>query len=227
MSLYGGQVCIYNNANDTFMSTMGSVLKADTSYKGVGFLLGKNANIFTIGRDATWTDVMTNRSPNPLHYITFNFDTNQADIDMELNTNRINMRGNTLRNASALGTDKLQTNSWYDLNNNPLFTLNSYWGHIDMYQDLEANYKAILNARLVNPQTSYALASGLNVDVNNDADVLIANEDISEVDAQGNVSYDLNEMIKLLYSKMHDLEKEVDSLKQENNELKLLLNKGE
>ena len=227
MSLYGGQVCIYNNANDTFMSTMGSVLKADTSYKGVGFLLGKNANIFTIGRDATWTDVMTNRSPNPTHYVTFNFDTKQADIDMELNTNRINMRGNTLRNSSAIGTDKLQTNSWYALNNNPLFTLNSYWGHIDMYQDLEANYKSILNARLVNPQTSYALASGLNVDVNNDADVLIANEDISEVDAQGNVSYALNEMIKLLYSKTHDLEKEVASLKQENSELKLLLNKGE
>ena len=227
MSLYGGQVCIYNNANDTFMSTMGSVLKADTSYKGVGFLLGKNANIFTIGRDATWTDVMTNRSPNPIHYVTFNFDTKQADIDMELNTNRINMRGNTLRNSSAIGTDKLQTNSWYALNNNPLFTLNSYWGHIDMYQDLEANYKSILNARLVNPQTSYALASGLNVDVNNDTDVLIANEGISEVDAQGNVSYALNEMIKLLYSKTHDLEKEVASLKQENNELKLLLNKGE
>lgn len=227
MSLYGGQVCIYNNANDTFMSTMGSVLKSDTSYKGVGFLLGKNANIFTIGRDATWTDVMTNRSPNPLHYITFNFDTSQADIDMELNTNSINMRGNTLRNSSALGTDKLQTNKWYDLGNNPLFTLNDYWQHVDMYRDLEANYNAILNARLVNPQSSYALASGLNVDVNNDADILIANEDISEVDAKGNVSYDLNEMIKLLYSKMHDLEKEVDSLKQENNELKLLLNKGE
>lgn len=227
MSLYGGQVCIYNNANDTFMSTMGSVLKSDTSYKGVGFLLGKNANIFTIGRDATWTDVMTNRSPNPLHYITFNFDTSQADIDMELNTNSINMRGNTLRNSSALGTDKLQTNKWYDLGNNPLFTLNEYWQHVDMYRDLEANYNAILNARLVNPQTSYALASGLTVDINNDADILIANEDISEVDAKGNVSYDLNEMIKLLYSKMHDLEKEVGSLKQENNELKLLLNKGE
>src|SRR5699024_4110553 len=153
MLLYGGQVCVYNNANDTFMSTIGSVLKADTSYKGVGFLLGKNANIFTIGRDINWNDILTNRSPNPIHYITFNFDTNQADIDMELNTDRINMRGNTLRNASALGTDKLQTNSWYALNDNPLFTLNSYWGHIDMYQDLEANYNAILNARLVNPQT--------------------------------------------------------------------------
>ena len=213
MSLYGGQVCIYNNANDTFMSTMGSVLKADTSYKGVGFLLGKNANIFTIGRDATWTDVMTNRSPNPIHYITFNFGTNQADIDMELNTNRINMRGNTLRNSSAIGTDKLQTNSWYALNDNPLFTLNSYWGHIDMYQDLEANYNAILNARLVNPQNSYAISSGYNVDVKNDADVLIANEKISTVSENGEVNYDINEMIKLLYSKIHTLEKEIESLK--------------
>lgn len=220
MLLYGGQVCVYNNANDTFMSTIGSVLKSDTSYKGVGFLLGKNANIFTIGRDINWNDILTNRSPNPIHYITFNFDTKQADIDMELNTNRINMRGNTLRNSSAIGTDKLQTNSWYDLNNNPLFTLNSYWGHVDMYQDLEANYKAILNPRLVNPQTSYALASGLNVDINNDADILIANEDISTVDAKGNVSYDLNEMIKLLYSKIHMQENIINELQKEIKNLK-------
>ena len=213
MSLYGGQVCIYNNANDTFMSTMGSVLKSDTSYKGVGFLLGKNANIFTIGRDANWTDIMTNRSPNPVHYITFNFATNQADIDMELNTNSINMRNHTLRNSSAIGTNKLQTNSWYDLNNNPLFTLNSHWGHIDMYQDLEANYNAILNARLVNPQNSYAISSGYNVDVKNDADVLIANEKISTVSENGEVNYDINEMIKLLYSKIHTLEKEIENLK--------------
>ena len=220
MLLYGGQVCVYNNANDTFMSTIGSVLKADASYKGVGFLLGKNANIFTIGRDINWDDILTNRSPNPIHYITFNFATNQADIDMELNTNRINMRGNTLRNASALGTDKLQTNSWYALNDNPLFTLNSHWGHIDMYQDLEANYNAILNARLVNPQNSYAISSGLNVDINNDADILIANEDISTVDEKGNVSYDLNEMIKLLYSKIHMQENIIDELQKEIKNLK-------
>lgn len=220
MLLYGGQVCVYNNANDTFMSTIGSVLKADTSYKGVGFLLGKNANIFTIGRDINWNDILTNRSPNPIHYITFNFDTNQADIDMELNTNRINMRGNTLRNASALGTDKLQSNKWYDLGNNPLFALNEYWQHVDMYRDLEANYNAILNARLVNPQTSYALASGLNVDINNDADILIANEDISTVDEKGNVSYDLNEMIKLLYSKIHMQENIINELQKEIKNLK-------
>ena len=213
MALYGGQVCIYNNINDTFMSTMGSVLKADASYKGVGFLLGENANIFTIGRDATWADIMTNRSPNPIHYITFNFATNQADIDMQLNTNDINMRNCSLRNSIAVGTQKLQTNSWYALNDNPLFTLNSHWGHIDMYQDLEANYNAILNARLVNPQNSYAISSGYNVDVKNDADVLIANEKISTVSENGEVNYDMNEMIKLLYSKIHTLEKEIESLK--------------
>lgn len=214
MLLYGGQVCIYNNMNNTFMSTIGSVLKtADKSYKGVGFLLGKNANIFTIGRDATWDDILSNRNPNPLHYITFNFDTKQADIDMELNTNRINMRNHTLRNASAVGTQKLQTNTWYDLADNPLFTLNKVWGHVDMYQDLEANYHAILNARFVNPQVSYNIVSGHNVDVNHDTNILIANEDVSKIDEQGNVSYDLNEMIKLLYKKINSLENEIESLK--------------
>ncbi|WP_276699656.1 phage tail spike protein [Romboutsia ilealis] len=221
MLLYGGQVCVYNNANDTFMSTIGSVLKAaDKSYKGVGLLLGKNANIFTIARDINWNDILTDRSPNPMHYITFNFDTNQADIDMELNTNSINMRGNALRNSSALGTNKLQTNKWYDLGNNPLFAVNDYWQHVDMYRDLEANYNAILNVRLVNPQTSYALVSGRNVDVNNDADILIANEDISTVDAKGNVSYDLNEMIKLLYSKIHMQENIINELQKEIKNLK-------
>lgn len=221
MLLYGGQVCVYNNANDTFMSTIGSVLKAaDKSYKGVGLLLGKNANIFTIARDINWNDILTDRSPNPTHYITFNFDTNQADIDMELNTNSINMRGNALRNSSALGTNKLQTNKWYDLGNNPLFTVNDYWQRVDMHRDLEANYNAILNVRLVNPQTSYALVSGRNVDVNNDADILIANEDISTVDAKGNVSYDLNEMIKLLYSKIHMQENIINELQKEIKKLK-------
>lgn len=89
-----------------------------------------------------------------------------------------------------------------------------------MYRDLEANYNAILNVRLVNPQTSYALVSGRNVDVNNDADILIANEDISTVDAKGNVSYDLNEMIKLLYSKIHMQENIINELQKEIKNLK-------
>lgn len=73
LMLYGGQVCIYNNTNDTFMGTVGNVLRTDTSYKGTGFLLGSNCNVFTIARDSSWYDIVTNRSPNPqgIFYICF------------------------------------------------------------------------------------------------------------------------------------------------------------
>ena len=259
MSLFGGQVCIYNNANDTFMSTMGSVLKTSNSnYKGVGFLLGKNANIFTIGRDATWTDVMTNRSPNPIHYVTFNFDANQANIDMVLNTNNINMQNNNLigaakigcselqtnnilnvsnskvlscgstditlyktinansnrmYNLDSLGTNKVQTNNWYNLSNSPLFTYNSSWGHIDLRLDMECNSYTLKNPVLSNATTSAVLASGYNIDVENDTNVLFACEDITVIDENGNVFYDINQAILLLYGKIHDLEKEIESLK--------------
>ena len=259
MSLYGGQVCIYNNTNDTFMSTMGSVLKTSNSnYKGVGFLLGKNANIFTIGRDATWTDVMTNRSPNPIHYVTFNFETNQANIDMVLNTNNINMQNNNLigaakigcselqtnnilnvsnskvlscgstditlyktinansnriYNLDSLGANKVQTNNWYNLSDSPLFTYNSSWGHIDLRLDMECNSYTLKNPVLSNATTSAVLASGYNIDVENDTNVLFACEDITVVDENGNVFYDINQAILLLYGKIHDLEKEIESLK--------------
>ena len=73
MLLYGGQVCIYNNTDNTFMSTLGHVLRADTSYKGIGFLTGKNCNTFFIGRDSSWSDILTNRSPNPLGVFYINF----------------------------------------------------------------------------------------------------------------------------------------------------------
>ena len=73
MLLYGGQVCIYNNNDNTFMSTLGHVLKADTSYKGIGFLTGKNCNTFFIGRDSSWSDILTDRSPNPIGVFFINF----------------------------------------------------------------------------------------------------------------------------------------------------------
>ena len=67
---------------------------------------------------------------------------------------------------------------------------------------------------------SYALASGYDVDVENDVDILIANEGISDIDENGNVSYDLNEMIKLLYSKIHMQENIIDELQKEIKNLK-------
>ena len=55
------------------MGTVGNVLRTDTSYKGTGFLLGSNCNVFTIARDSNWHDIVTNRSPNPqgIFYICF------------------------------------------------------------------------------------------------------------------------------------------------------------
>ena len=88
MLLYGGQVCIYNNTENTFMGTLGHVLRADTSYKGVGFLTGKNCNTFFIGRDSNWNDILTNRSPNPAGVFFINFAKNvDGDIGIHIRDN--------------------------------------------------------------------------------------------------------------------------------------------
>ena len=82
MLLYGGQVCIYNNADDTFMSTMGNVLRSsDFNYKGIGFLAGKNCNTFTIGHDENWEDIQLDRSPSPLGIFFINFSSINAQQD--------------------------------------------------------------------------------------------------------------------------------------------------
>ena len=82
MLLYGGQVCIYNNADNTFMSTMGNVLRSsDFNYKGIGFLAGKNCNTFTIGHDENWEDIQLDRSPNPLGIFFINFSSINAQQD--------------------------------------------------------------------------------------------------------------------------------------------------
>lgn len=82
MLLYGGQVCVYNNMNDSFMATIGHVLRSSNStYRGVGVLAGKGCNTFFIGRDSTWGDILTNRSPNPLGSFFINFESITAQTD--------------------------------------------------------------------------------------------------------------------------------------------------
>ena len=82
MLLYGGQVCVYNNTDDSFMATIGHVLRSSNStYKGVGILAGKGCNTFFIGRDSTWGDILTNRSPNPLGSLFINFESITAQTD--------------------------------------------------------------------------------------------------------------------------------------------------
>lgn len=84
---------------------------------------------------------------------------------------------------------------------------------IDADMDFGRNY--IRNANIYNSviHNTYYLSSGYNVDVENDVDVLIANEPITEVKEDGVVEYKNEDMIKLLYKKIHDLEKEIKELK--------------
>ena len=91
---------------------------------------------------------------------------------------------------------------------------NKCYAYIDMDMDFKNQY-FIKNAHLLNCtiHNSYSLASRCNVDVENDVDVLIANEPISEVKEDGTVLYNNEDMIKLLYKKIHDLEKEIKELK--------------
>ena len=283
MSLYGGQVCIYNNTNDTFMSTVGNVLRADPSYKGVGFLASKHCNTFVIGQDANWNDIYENRSPNPLSRFFINFESINAQLDgvkgihlrdityttgdlcgigesrpnihgfnsisststcfdhwrslvdnsivarFDGGTNKIllgkNLNGNgfILENFASVNASKVYLDNVYAYNGNYgklLFRTNGW----DMFNGANWDWQGynILNPTIRggSVQPSYALASGYDVDVENDVDILIANEGISDIDENGNVSYDLNEMIKLLYSKIHMQENIIDELQKEIKNLK-------
>ncbi|MGL5328520.1 MAG: hypothetical protein ACRDD7_04570, partial [Peptostreptococcaceae bacterium] len=100
MLLYGGQMCVYNNMDDTFVGTAGAVLNNTNTRKGIGFLLGKNSNTFMIGRDANWTDILENRSPNPTEYFAIDFDNFEIRMALPLFTGNINLQGHNIIGAA-------------------------------------------------------------------------------------------------------------------------------
>ena len=63
---------------------------------------------------------------------------------------------------------------------------------------------------------SYDVASGYDVDIENNIDILMACEEISKVNEDGRVEYNVNDMFRLLYKKIHELEKEIEALKIKN-----------
>ena len=109
MLLYGGQTCIYNNMDNTFMATMGSVLNNSNTNKGTGFLLGKNCDAFVIGRDATWTDILDNRSPNPLGTFFINFKDNY------LGSKGIHLRDTTYTTNDIVGMNNPSVHGFYSI----------------------------------------------------------------------------------------------------------------
>ena len=108
MLLYGGQVCVYNNTDDSFMATIGHVLRSSNStYKGVGILAGKGCNTFFIGRDSTWGDILTNRSPNPLGSLFINFESITAQTD---GVKGIHLRDITYTNSDLIAIENTRPN---------------------------------------------------------------------------------------------------------------------
>lgn len=276
MLLYGGQVCVYNNTDDSFMATIGHVLRSSNSaYRGVGVLAGKGCNTFFIGRDSTWDDILTNRSPNPLGSLFINFESITAQTDgvkgihlrditytnsdliaigdtrpnisgfnsiqatsgvfdnwkcsydeatvmrYDVNTNMLNLgknlnvNGFSISGAARVESPKVYMDSLYALNGNygkQLIRTNGW----DMFNGVNWDWQGynILNAKLVGCSTSYSLLNRTNqlVDVES-SKIKLACEDISKVDENGEVIFDIIDTLHLLYDRITKLEKEIESLK--------------
>lgn len=112
MLLFGGQVCIYNNMDNKFLATVGSVVNDNNTFKGTGFLLSKHCTNFVIGRDANWDDVLTNRSPKPTHAFNIDFVNYKVDILYETLCGNINMRNNGLYGANVGYIKDLYSFGW-------------------------------------------------------------------------------------------------------------------
>ena len=276
MLLYGGQVCVYNNVNDSFMATIGHVLRSSNStYRGVGVLAGKGCNTFFIGRDSTWGDILTNRSPNPLGSLFINFESITAQTDgvkgihlrditytnsdliaigntrpsisgfnsiqatsgvfdnwkcayneatimrYNANTNMINLgknlnvNGFSISGAARVESPKVYMDSLYALNGNygkQLIRTNGW----DMFNGVNWDWQGynILNANLTGCSISYSLLNTTNqlVDVES-SKIKLACEDISKIDENGEVIFDISDMLHLLYDRITKLEEENKELR--------------
>lgn len=276
MLLYGGQVCVYNNTDDSFMATIGHVLRSSNSaYRGVGVLAGKECNTFFIGRDSTWGDILTNRSPNPLGSLFINFKSITAQTDgvkgihlrditytnsdliaigdtrpnisgfnsiqatsgvfdnwkcsyneatvmrYDVNANMLNLgknlnvNGFSISGAARVESPKVYMDSLYALNGNygkQLIRTNGW----DMLNGVNWDWQGynILDAKLIGCSTSYSLLNRTNqlVDVES-SKIKLACEDISKVDENGEVIFDIIDTLHLLYDRITKLEKEIESLK--------------
>ena len=276
MLLYGGQVCVYNNMNDSFMATIGHVLRSSNStYRGVGVLAGKGCNTFFIGRDSTWGDILTNRSPNPLGSLFINFESITAQTDgvkgihlrditytnsdlvaigstrpnisgfnsiqatsgvfdnwkcayneatimrYDVNTNMINLgknlnvNGFSISGAARVESPKVYMDSLYALNGNygkQLLRTNGW----DMFNGVNWDWQGynILSANLIGCSVSYSLLNTTNqlVDVES-SKIKLACEDISKIDENGEVIFDISDMLHLLYDRITKLEEENKELR--------------
>ena len=117
--------------------------------------------------------------------------------------------------SGYVASSKIKTNNIYNLSDSPLFTFNTTHGHIDLQKNLECNFYTLKNPRLYNASYTYSIPSGYDVDVDNDVNIMIANEDIAEVTSEGEVTFCMDDMIKLLYKRISNQEKQIQILEKE------------
>lgn len=134
----------------------------------------------------------------------------------------VSMNSNGFWTNGYVTTNKVKTNNIYNLSDSPLFTFNTTHGHIDLQKNLECNFYTLKNPKLYNVSYTYSIPSGYDIDVDNDVNIMIANEDIAKVTPEGEVIFCMDDMVKLLYKRIYDQEVELQLLK---DEIKLI--KGE
>jgi hypothetical protein len=258
MLLYNGQVCVYNNMDDTFLSTVGAVLNNKNNFKGVGFLAGANCSNFVVGRDANWSDILTNREPTINYYLNIDFDNYKITTNSSLKCGSVDMSGSDLNNVysgkikdvycynirdynngnylftsngndikvgcdlifngNAIMNPTLYTNSFNYTNGFNAFSKSVYGNNMMNNTNCDWQGKNLVGAKIYDSYAGYSLIEECfksNKDIENDINIKIACEDISSVDSDGDVSYKLDDMFKLLYSKIDKLEKEIEVLKKE------------
>ena len=127
----------------------------------------------------------------------------------------ISINTNGFWTSGHVTSSKIKTNNIYNLSDSPLFTFNTTHGHIDLQKNLECNFYTLKNPRLYNASYTYSIPSGYDVDVDNDVNIMIANEDIAEVTPEGEVTFCMDDMIKLLYKRISNQEKQIQILEKE------------
>lgn len=147
-----------------------------------------------------------------------NFMPNNIEIGSAVSINT-----NGFWTSGHVTSSKIKTNNIYNLSDSPLFTFNTTHGHIDLQKNLECNFYTLKNPRLYNASYTYSIPSGYDVDVDNDVNIMIANEDIAEVTPEGEVTFCMDDMIKLLYKRISNQEKQIQILEKE---IKLIKGEG-
>lgn len=127
----------------------------------------------------------------------------------------VSINTNGFWTSGHVTSSKIKTNNIYNLSDSPLFTFNTTHGHIDLQKNLECNFYTLKNPRLYNASYTYSIPSGYDIDVDNDVNIMIANEDIAEVTPEGEVTFCMDDMIKLLYKRISNQEKQIQILEKE------------